>query len=138
MLRYPVEVAPDGDGWVVSFRDIPEALTGGDTKEEALEMAEDALITAMDFYLEDRRAVPMPSQPRKGDVCIDLSASQAAKVMLLNEMVAQRVRPADLAEKLKTSPQNVNRLINLRHQTKIDGIEAAFLALHKTLELRVI
>ena len=55
MLSYPARIRRDGEGFVVSFPDIPEALTGAETREEALAMAADALTTAMDFYFEDRR-----------------------------------------------------------------------------------
>src|SRR5262245_35912654 len=97
MLSYPARVVRDGDGFMVSFPDIPEALTSGASRAEALEMAADALTTAMDFYFEDRRAVPPPSAAKRGQVIIDLPPSVAAKVLLLNEMVAQGTRNADLA-----------------------------------------
>ena len=64
-MNYPATFTKDTDGFVVTFRDIPEALTQGDTYEEALEMAQDALATAMDFYFEDNRPVPMPSKAKK-------------------------------------------------------------------------
>ncbi|EHA2606505.1 type II toxin-antitoxin system HicB family antitoxin, partial [Salmonella enterica] len=35
-MRYPVVLTPDSGGYVVSFPDIPEALTQGDSREEAL------------------------------------------------------------------------------------------------------
>jgi antitoxin HicB len=50
-------------------------------------MATDALLTAMDFYFEDRRPVPPASRARKGERLISLSASAWAKVLLLNEML---------------------------------------------------
>jgi antitoxin HicB len=53
-------------------------------------------------------------------------------------MVHQRVRPADLARMLNTTPQVVNRLTNLNHATKIDGIAKAIKALGKTLEIRAV
>lgn len=135
-MQYPATFAPDeSGGFVVTFRDIPEAITQGDTESEALEMAQDALITAMDFYFEDRRPVPEPSEPVEGERLIDLPVSVSAKVLLLNEMVKQRVRPADLARQMKTAPQEVNRIIDLHHTTKIDTIAQAFSALGKRLEL---
>jgi len=70
MLRYPAKIEADGDGFMVSFRDIPEALTGADTREEAEKMAADALLTAMDFYFEDGRAVPEASAPEGGEVLV--------------------------------------------------------------------
>ena len=69
----------ENGGYTVSFRDIPEALTCGDNLDDAKEMAQDALITAMDFYFEDRRSVPMPSKPRKGEELVELPDSIFAK-----------------------------------------------------------
>lgn len=137
MLIYGAKVVPDGKVWTVSFPDIPEALTGADTKEQAIEMAHDALLTAMDFYFEDGRAVPMPSPLSDDLVPVFVPTSQSAKVLLLNEMVKQRVRPSELADRLKDSKQSVHRLLQLRHSSKIDGIEQALGALGKRLELRV-
>ena len=57
---------------VVTFRDVPEAITQGDTFEDALDMAEDALRTAMEFYDEDGKTYPSPSEPQHGDVMIAL------------------------------------------------------------------
>jgi antitoxin HicB len=138
-MRYPVTLTPDKreGGYVVTFRDLPEAITQGDTVEEALAMAEEALELALEFYFEDKRLVPEPSRPKRGQHVVELPASLAAKVLLLNEMIAQNVRPAELARRLNTTPQEVNRLTNLRHTTRIDGIEAALRALGRQLEIRV-
>ncbi|MFP4891494.1 type II toxin-antitoxin system HicB family antitoxin [Paraburkholderia sp. EG304] len=138
MLRYPALFEPDGDGFAVSFRDIPEALTGGSTIEEAREMAADALLTAMDFYFEDRRTVPTPSKVKKGEELVALPASASAKVLLLNEMIGQKVTPAELARRLNTSPQAVNRIVDIGHATKIDTIAEALEALGKHLEIAVV
>ena len=62
----------------------------------------------------------------------------AAKVLLLNEMVKQKVRPSELAKRLSTTSQEVNRLTQLRHTTKIDGINSALHALGKRLEMRAV
>ena len=140
MFMYPVTLTRDrkAGGYVVTFADIPEAITQGDTKEEALAAAMDALETAMDFYLEDKRAVPLPSRPKRGQHVVELPASISAKVLLLNEMIAQNVRPAELARRLNTTPQVVNRLTNVRHATRIDSIAAALQALGKHLDMRVV
>jgi len=132
-MRYPVKFEHDETGWCVSFPDIPEALTGGDTREEALSLAQDALVTAFDFYFEDRRPVPMPSVD--GEEFIDVPASVAAKVLLLNAMIATGTTPAELARRLGTRPQEVNRIVTLNHATKIDTIEAALKVLGKRLEI---
>jgi len=137
-MKFPVTLTPDVDGgFVVTFPDIPEAITQGETREEALKMAQEALETALEFYFEDKRAVPAPSKVKRGQDAVALPASLAAKVLLLNEMLAQGVRPAELARRLGTTPQVVNRLIDLQHTTRIDGIDAALHVLGKSLEMRL-
>ncbi|WP_066459891.1 type II toxin-antitoxin system HicB family antitoxin [Castellaniella caeni] len=137
-MFYPAHFnkAPEG-GFVVTFRDIPEAITQGDTEAEALEMAADALLTAIDFYFEDRRPVPPASPPRKGERLVALPVSVSAKVLLLNEMLAQGITPAELARRLGTRPQDVNRIVNLAHTTKIDTIEHALSTLGRELEITI-
>ena len=137
MHTYPAKFEPDGDGFVVTFRDIPEAITQGDSLAEAREAARDALVTAMDFYVEDGRPVPAPSKAQKGEELIALPLSISAKVLLLNEMAAAHIRPADLAKAMAVHPQEVTRLLDLHHTTKIDTLAAAFAALGKRVELRV-
>lgn len=137
-MLYPAKLAPEDGGFVVTFRDIPEAITQGDTREGAIAMAADALATAMEFYFEDGRQVPLPSEVGRGEVGIPLAAAFSAKVLLLNEMLAQKVTPAELARRLGTSPQAVNRTVNLSHATKVDAIAEALSALGKRLELSVV
>ncbi len=137
MFSYPARVARDGDGYLVTFPDIPEAMTGAKERAEAIELAADALTTAMDFYFEDRRPVPMPSPLKKGQVAVDLPASVSAKVLLLNEMIAQGKRPAELARLMNARPQEVTRLVDLHHPTKIDTIAAALQAMGRRLDLRL-
>lgn len=139
MMRYPAQFTPSSEGgFVVTFRDIPEAITQGDTESEALDMAVDALVTAMDFYFEDRRQVPPPSSPQDGERLVELPPSIAAKVLLLNELLVAGISNAELARRLHTRPQDVQRIVNLEHPTKIDTIAKAMQALGKRLEVSVV
>ncbi len=137
-MRYPIDIKPDGKFFLVTFPDIPEAHTQGEGIEEATEMAQDALETALDFYFEGKRIVPPPSRIKRGQRFVELPASVLVKVLLLNEMVQQKVRPAELARRLETTPQEVNRLVNIHHTSKIDGIAVAMKALGRTLEIRAV
>lgn len=136
MHGYPVKLRKDGKFFLVTFPDIPEAITQGNSREHALEMAKDALETAMEFYFEDRRPVPLPSQPKRGQAVVELAPSMAAKVLLLNEMLRQNVRPVELAQRIGTTRQEINRLTDLKHATKIDRIDEALRALGKRLVVR--
>lgn len=135
-MFYPAKFTPDpSGGFVVTFRDIPEAITQGDDLTQAREMAADVLLSAMDFYFEDSRTVPLPSKAQKGEEYVALPASAYAKVLLLNEMLAQNVSNAELARRLGTRPQDVQRLVNLNHTTKIDTICQALQQLGKRMNI---
>ena len=137
-MRYPAkfEAVPEG-GFVVTFRDIPEAITQGDSEAEAMEMAADVLVSAMDFYFEDRRAVPAPSKLQAGERLVALPASVAAKVLLLNALVDAGISNVELARRMGTRPQELQRVLDLHHVTKIDTIAAACAAIGKRLDVRV-
>ncbi len=138
MLDYPYKLSADTNGaWLITFPDIPEAASVADTEAQAQSEALSGLESALEFYFEDGRPVPMPGRVKRGFKTVSLSASMTVKVLLLNEMLAQKVRPAELARRLGTTPQEVNRLTNLRHATKIDGLAAAFTALGKRLTVQV-
>ncbi|WP_374359371.1 type II toxin-antitoxin system HicB family antitoxin [Pseudoduganella danionis] len=138
MMKYPASFKKEDGGITVTFRDIPEAITQGDNEADALFMAKDALLESMSVYFDEKRTVPPPSAAKRGERLIPLPASVAAKVLLLNEMLAQEVIAAELARRMDTTRQEVNRLIDLSHTTKIDRIEDAMAALGKQLELSVV
>lgn len=137
-MKYPAKFeAGEAGAVIVTFRDIPEAIAQGDDVADAFKEGADALLTAMDFYFEDRRPVPAPSACLEGEHLIELPLGTSAKVLLLNEMLAQKVRAADLARLMRIKPQEVNRIIDLRYGTKIDTMAAAFKALGRELDLVV-
>jgi antitoxin HicB len=135
MRGYPVNIRKEGKYLFVTFPDIPEAFTQGRSRAQALKAARDVLETAMDVYFDEQRPVPAPSKAKRGQAVIELPPSVAAKVLLLNEMLRQHVRPIELARRIGVTRQEVNRLTNLKHATKIDRIDAALRALGKRLML---
>ena len=131
---YPATVESNNEGgFIAKFRDVPEAITEAWDLEELKNNARDALISAIDFYIEDRKAFPVGSTVKSGEIAIELPASVVAKVLLLNTMVQANVRPIDLARKMKVKPQEVTRLTDIRHATKIDTIQQPIRALGKEL-----
>lgn len=132
-MRYPINLEPCDGGYVVSFPDIPEALTQGDTREEALEMGLDALVTSFEFYFEDNRKIPEPAEIT-GDF-VEVPASVAAKVLMLNAFIDSGLTQVELASRMGVKKQEVTRLFDLQHTTKIDTVQKALSALGKRLEL---
>ncbi len=84
-MRYPATTEQDEDGqFIVSFPDVPEAPTSGETLEEALAEAVGCLVVALDGYVDERRPrpVPRPSQIRPGEHAIAVPPFIAAKLAL--------------------------------------------------------
>jgi antitoxin HicB len=72
-VKYPALFDPAVEGgFIVTFRDIPEAITQGETEIEAMEMAQDALRTALEFYDEDGRVYPDSSDLRPGEQWVEI------------------------------------------------------------------
>jgi antitoxin HicB len=84
-MHYPAKFKPHAaGGFVVTFRDIPEAITQGDDEADVISMAEDALATALEFYFEDRRPVPPPSDMLEGERAIALPDELTLRLVRLN------------------------------------------------------
>jgi len=138
MFNYPVvlEAQPEG-GFVVSFPDVPEAITQGEDEEEALLYAVEALESALLFYISDRKPLPVPSKPKRGQRTVRPSALEGAKLGVYQAMTEQGVKKAELARRLGWHMPQVDRLLDLRHASRLDQIEAAARVLGRQLEVRV-
>ena len=84
----------------MSFPDVPEALTCGDCRTEALEKAEDALAVALSFYVDGRRDIPVPSDVVAGQELVAIPSVVAAKLALYTAMRRQGVTQVDLGRRL--------------------------------------
>src|SRR4029077_15961461 len=100
MRAYPATLTPDPDsGFTVTFRDVPEAISEGDTREEALLGAEDALESALAMYIAAKEPLPIPSAPDTSEEMVPLSALGMAKTALYEAMREQGVGRAELARR---------------------------------------
>lgn len=137
MLIYPVELTPDdNDTLLVTFPDVPEAITFGEDQAEALLMAEDALLVMLSAYMDDRQAIPEPS-PLNGRRGVALKIAASGKIALYNALLAAGKRKTDLARLLNLTPFQVDRLLSLHHRSRIEQIETALAALGKRLVVEV-
>ena len=138
MLDFPVVLSaqPEG-GFVVTFPDVPEAITQGEDEEEALLYAVDALETALSFYVDARKNLPLASRPKRGQRTVRPSALEGAKLGVYQAMTEQGIKKAELARRLGWHMPQVDRLFDLRHASRLDQIEAAARVLGRQLEVRV-
>jgi antitoxin HicB len=136
MFDYPVDLTPDDGTVLVTFPDVPEAVTFGADVDEALLQALDALTTALSFYIDNRRPLPAPSAP-DGRPTVRPSGLESAKLGLYQAMTERGIRKAELARRLGWHVPQVDRLFDLMHASRFDQIEAAAHALGLRVEVRV-
>ena len=138
MYSYPVDLKPDDNGTIlVGFPDVPVAHTFGDDEADALARAADALETAFIALIGDRERVLRPSRPRRGQKMVTLPVLSAAKLALYEAMREAGVKKAELARRLSWHMPQVDRLLDLRHASRMDQLEAALAALGKRLVLEI-
>ena len=136
-LDYPVDLMPDDGAILVTFPDVPEAITQGEDIDEALMYAVDALESALSFYVDDRKPLPVPSKPKRGKKTVRPSALECAKLGVYQAMMEQGIRKSELARRLGWHMPQVDRLFDLRHASRLDQIEAAARALGRHIEVSV-
>jgi antitoxin HicB len=125
-MRYPVNLSPDDDGSIlVTFPDIPEALTRGVDVADALSMAIDALETALGLYMREWRDLPMPSQV-DNRVTSSLGLRSTLKVAIYRAIRMRDWRKPDFARALDADLSVVDQLLDLRHASTVAEVEAAF------------
>lgn len=136
-MNYPVKLErDDNDTILFTFPDFPEAHTFGEDVEDALKRAPDALATAIDAYIKDRRDIPLPS-PTVTKHRVTVPALIEVKIRLYETMRDAKVGKSELARRLNWHLPQVDRLLEMTHGSKLDQLETAFRAMGKRLVIGV-
>jgi antitoxin HicB len=133
LQAYPVDLTKDEEGYIVQFPNVPEALTVGSDIDNALMWAQDALVVALSGYMDDKKDIPKPSKPVKGQLTVALPPMAASKLAIYQAMRNNNVSQAELAEKLNCDARQVRRLLDLDHNSTLDQLASALRALNKQL-----
>ncbi|MDX2181188.1 MAG: hypothetical protein SFV18_16455 [Bryobacteraceae bacterium] len=135
-MTYPIELTPDSNQTLlVTFPDVPEAATSGKDRADALKRALDALETAFIGRMAYREPIPDPSPVRRNRLSVALPPLSVAKLRLYREMRARRINKTELARRLGWHLPQVDRVLDLRHSSRLDQIEAALRAVGLELQL---
>lgn len=138
-FTYPATLTPDeaDGGFVVTFKDLPEAITQGETMTEALAEAADALEEAVAGRIRRGDPIPAPS-PAAGRPTVPVPAQTAAKAALYLALRETGISKAELAVRLGCDEKEVRRLLDPRHPSKLPRIQKALAALGKGLSVRLV
>lgn len=134
-IEYLAKIERDEDGFFcVSFPDIDEALTQGETLEAALFNASEALSLALECRLDDDEDIP-ESSGAKGKGFYPVAPDVKVQAALLVRKARKDRTLAELARALETSWPSVKRLENPRNSPTLKMIDRAAAALGRKLVL---
>ncbi|MDE2797362.1 MAG: type II toxin-antitoxin system HicB family antitoxin [Gemmatimonadota bacterium] len=112
---YPCNLIPDreeGEGFIVTFPDVPGAITGAQTREESLFLAEDALVAMLAVYVQQQREIPTPSPVADGQELVAVPPIAAAKLALYTAMREQGITGDALAIRLNLNDSAIRKLLD--------------------------
>jgi antitoxin HicB len=122
---------------VVTFPDLPEAITEGRGETDARAMAEEALGMVLLTYLE--RDIPLPKPGAKGRGLVDIAVAPdvAAKIAVLEAFKDAGISKSEFARRLDKDEKEVRRILDPRHATKLPALIAALRVLGRRLVVGV-
>jgi antitoxin HicB len=134
---YPAAFLPeeDGRGFHIRFPDFPEALTGGDDLDDAVVQAADCLAEAIAGRIARDDKIPRPSKATRGQRLIGVPLYLAPKLALYLAIRERRIPNTELARRLGVSETVIRRMLNPKHRTRPENIQAALVALGKRIVL---
>ena len=122
---YPVILTEDKDdgGYVVTCRDLPDAITQGDTIEEALEAAADALDEAICGCINHERDIPESSVKQTGERLASVPVTTALKAAAYTRFRESGQTKVAIAKSMDLKESEVRRILDPRHSTKAATLE---------------
>lgn len=134
MLSYPIVLAKgDGGAILATAPDFPEFEAVGRDRDDAFVLAVRALEDAIAARIRSGQVIPPPS---RGRLRSTLPTLTAIKVILYQEMNRQGVGKAELARRLGWHATQIGRVLDLRHRSRLDRMDAALRAVGLGLDVR--
>lgn len=137
-FQYAVLLSPaEEGGYVVTCRDLPELITQGESVEEALEQASDAMDEVFAAYLTDGVDFPAPSKARRREHMVAPPPETVAKAALYVAMRQAGITKVQLAKRLGVDEKEVRRLLDPHYGSKLPRIAKAISVLGQRLVIGV-
>ena len=123
---YPARLESELNGrYTVTFPDLPDAITQGEDRDDAIEMAADCLAETIGARIVERNDIPAPSPLRRGQVRVAVPVHVAVKAALYVAMKQEGVSMSALARTLKGQHVQVRRLLDPGQASSIRRIDQA-------------
>ena len=132
--RYILERQENG-WWLVRFPGVPEALTEGETQEEARSNSVDCVIAALEGYMKAGRPLPRDGVSHAGQDRAVLPSLVTAKLAVYETMRKRGWSKLKLANQLGMPENSVRRLLDLRHSSHMWVIDEALAKMNAELPI---
>jgi antitoxin HicB len=107
---------------MVTFPDFSFGATDGKNLDEALIEAPDCLRAIIAAHMIDKKEVPAPSRPKRGQRLVPVPLFLAPKVALYMAARRMRMTNAELARRLKVRETIVRRLLDPHHESRAESL----------------
>jgi antitoxin HicB len=134
--RYTLE-RQDNGWWLVRVPGIPEALTEGETEQEARANVLDCVIAALEGYMKSGRSLPRHGAAHSGPDRAVLPSLVTAKLAVYETMRSRGWSKAKLARALGMPENSVRRLLDLRHRSHIWIVDDALAKMNAELTVEL-
>jgi antitoxin HicB len=135
---YPARITsePEG-GWLIRFRDLPDAISQAELDEDPVDMAEGCVQAAIEGRLLYHEAIPLPTAPRPGEVMVAVPLETATKAALFQRVAECGMSQSALAKVVGLDEREIRRMLDPEHASKLPRIAKVLRALGKELQLTV-
>lgn len=136
--RYWAAIRADEDGgFLVTFPDVPEAITQGDDLPDAKRSGAEALGLALRGYLARGKALPHPAASGEALTEIAVDPRDAMKMAVIEAFQASGLSKSELARRLGKGENEARRILDPDYPTKLDALTAALGVLGKQVVVSV-
>lgn len=133
-LVYPAKIELEQGGFTVTFRDLKNVFTEGNSYEEALSNAQHVLDILLLDMAQDGLDIPSPSVIKKGEVPIAASPEVAAPVLLHKLRSEKKYSLTEVARSMGVSYQSYQQIEAGKNIT-LKSLKRAAAALGATVEI---
>jgi antitoxin HicB len=137
-FRFAVKLVddPDDGSVLATFPDVPEAITFGNDRDDAIRSAQEALAVALFGYLKEGR--PLPTAKRRSGVLVAPHATDVLKIAVVEAWMESGMTKSEFARLLGVDEKEARRILDPDSATKADRLEAALSLLGRALAITIV
>lgn len=125
IISYPAKIVLDEDQrYLITFPDLDEAITEGETLDEALFNASEVLTLTLEGRVDEKIPIPQASKLKGKNMYQIFPSARVQSALLLRKAQASRTK-ASIAHALNTSWASIDRLEDLHHWPSLKMLERA-------------